>query len=107
MLDANAMPRAAAIALAIVLGVAVLPAAIATAETAATYDAPPPDDLRAGMCDAFDGLAFTFCVALCEARSCDLLPSDDDRCVILRRGFARVSGGATAPCLADAATTSL
>ncbi len=56
------------------------------------------DDTRAGMCDAFDGLAFTFCVALCEARACDGLASDDRTCALLRRGFARTSDGAAAPC---------
>jgi hypothetical protein len=55
-------------------------------------------DARAGMCDAFDGLAFTFCVALCEARECDLLGADDNRCMLLRRGFARTSDGGAAPC---------
>lgn len=75
----------------------------ASSVRAAGDDAPPavlaPDnDARAGMCDAYDGLAFTFCVALCEARDCDLLDADDTRCVLLRRGFADVSGGATPPC---------
>jgi hypothetical protein len=60
-----------------------------------------PDDTRAGMCDAFDGLAFTFCVALCEAHECDLLGTDDSTCALLRRGFARTSDGAAAPCDAD------
>lgn len=59
------------------------------------------EDARAGICDAFDDLAFTFCVALCEARDCDTLDGDDARCTLLRRGFARVSGGASPPC-ADA-----
>jgi len=59
------------------------------------------DNARAGMCDAFDGLAFTFCVALCEARDCDLLGADDGTCTLLRRGFARTSDGAAAPCDAD------
>jgi len=50
------------------------------------------------MCNAFDGLAFTFCVALCEARECDRQPLDDVRCDALQRGFDRVSDGRTAPC---------
>jgi hypothetical protein len=60
--------------------------------------APPIDPTRAGLCDDFDGLAFTFCVAICEARTCDLVPDDDQRCAVLRRGFARVSDGRIAPC---------
>ena len=66
-----------------------------------------PDDDRAGMCDAFEGLSFTFCVALCEARECDLLAADDARCALLRRGFERAAAGAILPCtfgLASAAT---
>jgi hypothetical protein len=59
----------------------------------------PWDQGRAGMCDAFDGLAFTFCVAICEARMCDLLVSEDERCMILERGFDRVTDGAAPPCL--------
>jgi hypothetical protein len=59
---------------------------------------PPLGDDRAGMCDAFDGLAFTFCVALCEARECDRRPIGDERCAILQRGFERVSDGYLAPC---------
>lgn len=55
-------------------------------------------DDRAGLCEAFGGLAFTFCVALCEARTCDLRDPGDHRCNVLARGFARVSGGATPPC---------
>ena len=61
-------------------------------------------DARAGMCDAFDGLAFTFCVALCEARACDLLDVDDARCALLRDGFATASGGTAPPCDDVAAT---
>lgn len=59
---------------------------------------PGTDPERAGMCDAFDGLAFTFCVALCEARECDRQPLDDVRCDALQRGFDRVSDGRAAPC---------
>jgi hypothetical protein len=70
---------------------------------AALPTCPAPDDSRAGMCDAFDGLAFTFCVALCEARECDLLDPADARCTLLRRGFERVSDGAVPPC-ADGST---
>jgi hypothetical protein len=60
--------------------------------------APAPDDIRAGMCDGFDGPAFTFCVALCEARNCDTRDANDARCTVLRRGFARVTKGASPPC---------
>jgi len=56
------------------------------------------DDDRAGMCDAFEGLGFTFCVALCEARACDTLDAADARCVLLRAAFRRAGGGATPPC---------
>jgi len=56
------------------------------------------DETRAGMCAEYSGLAQGFCVALCEARECDLRPSDDERCAILRRGFERASGGVRAPC---------
>ena len=59
---------------------------------------PGTDPARAGMCDDFDGLAFTFCVALCEARECDRQPVDDERCAILQRGFDRASDGRPAPC---------
>ena len=58
------------------------------------------------MCDPFEGLAFTFCVALCEARACDLLDGDDARCALLRDGFATASGGVAPPC-ADVAPASL
>jgi len=78
-------------------------ARFATAEPAAPVES-PPDEGRAGMCDAFDGLAFTFCVALCEARACDLRAPDDDTCMLLRRGFARTSDGAAAPCDGDLAS---
>ena len=56
------------------------------------------DTTRAGMCDGYDGVAFTFCVAYCEARECDAAPVGDNRCEVIRRGFARVTGGATPPC---------
>lgn len=56
------------------------------------------DDVRATMCSQFSGVALGFCVALCEARQCDLRPQDDERCAILRRGFDRASGGLTPPC---------
>jgi len=56
------------------------------------------DETRAGMCAEYSGLAQGFCVALCEARECDLRPNDDERCAILRRGFERASGGLPAPC---------
>lgn len=56
------------------------------------------DDARAGMCDDFDGLPFVFCVAMCEARECDRLSPDDDRCEALARGFASVTNGAVPPC---------
>lgn len=88
------MPRTGAIvsALAFVL------ITLATAGTPVRGDA----DDRAGMCDAFDGVAFTFCVAFCEARECDLAAPGDERCATMLHGFARVTGGATPPC----ATTS-
>jgi hypothetical protein len=53
---------------------------------------------RAGICDSFDGLAFAFCVAMCEARECDHQPAYDERCATLRSGFERVTGGQSAPC---------
>lgn len=68
--------------------------ALATVGAAARGDG----DERAGMCDAFDGVAFTFCVAVCEARECDLATPGDERCATMLRGFARVTGGATPPC---------
>ena len=55
-------------------------------------------ETRAGMCGEFSGLAFGFCVALCEARECDLQSIDDDRCAVLRRGFERATGGLEPPC---------
>jgi hypothetical protein len=65
---------------------------------------PGTDDTRAGLCDAFAGAAFTLCVAFCEARECDRQPSGDERCALLRRGFSRVTGGVTPPCLDPAWT---
>jgi hypothetical protein len=50
------------------------------------------------MCDDFDGLSFVFCVAMCEARECDRLPANHDRCETLAQGFASVSHGAAPPC---------
>jgi len=63
-------------------------------------------DERAGMCDAFDGVAFTFCVAFCEARECDLAAPGDERCETILRGFTRVTGGATPPCTTTHAPSS-
>jgi len=103
LLSAIAMRRA----LAIVFASAVVMSANVPAAPALIIPAPEPPvslDERAGMCDAFDGLAFTFCVALCEARTCDLLDADDARCGLLRDGFATASGGAPPPC-ADAAAS--
>ena len=97
MLNAIAMRRALAIVFASALlgsiGVSAAPAPIPD-------DSEPPMSLeeRAGICDAFDGLAFTFCVALCEARACDLLDTDDARCALLRDGFATASDGVAPPC---------
>jgi hypothetical protein len=50
------------------------------------------------MCHDFPGLAFGFCVALCEARECDRQPPGDERCGVLRRGFDRATGGVEPPC---------
>jgi hypothetical protein len=99
LLSAIAMRRALAIAFAyaFLMGAAA-PAGAAPIEAPdAPLVADNADD-RAGMCDAFDGLAFTFCVAICEARDCDLRADEDERCGVLRSGFARVSRGAAAPC---------
>jgi hypothetical protein len=63
---------------------------------------PGTDERRAGMCDAFAGVAFTFCVALCEARACDLQPAGDARCALIARGFARVTAGTRPPCAGPA-----
>lgn len=84
-------------ALAILCAMALL--IFATAPSLALIAAAPPDESRAGMCDAFDGLAFTFCVAICEARACDLLTAEDERCAILERGFDRVTEGDVPPCM--------
>jgi hypothetical protein len=51
-----------------------------------------------GSCDGFDGLAFAFCVAICEARECQRKSIHDERCATLRSGFDRVTGGQSAPC---------
>lgn len=59
---------------------------------------PPTGETRAGMCEEFSGLTYGFCVALCEARQCDLQPASDERCAVLRRGFDRASGGVHPPC---------
>jgi hypothetical protein len=96
LLFASAMPRAFAIVFACALLLAALPAHPRASDTAADTLA-----LRAGMCESFDGLAFTFCVALCEARACDQLEAGDERCAILQRGFARVAAGARPPCAAQ------
>jgi hypothetical protein len=63
---------------------------------------PGTDDARAGMCDRFGGVAFTFCVAYCEARECDRQPLSDERCMALRRGFDRVAEGILPPCVRTA-----
>lgn len=94
------MRRALAIVSAFLLALGAVdrpPASAAASEVLAP--APELEDDRAGMCDAFEGLAFTFCVAVCEARDCDVLAMDDARCAILRRGFGRAAGGAQPPCL--------
>ena len=74
--------------------------ALAPAPSTAHADEAGTDDRRAGMCDAFDGLSFVFCVALCEARECDRQDPSDERCVLLARGFSDASGGAKPPCAA-------
>jgi hypothetical protein len=63
---------------------------------------PGTDDARAGLCNSFAGVAFTFCVALCEARECDRQPVGDDRCMALSRGFERATDGAVPPCVRTA-----
>ncbi|HEY2385825.1 MAG TPA: hypothetical protein VGK30_02605 [Candidatus Binatia bacterium] len=100
------MRSALAIALACGLLIGAPLTAVATPGDAPAASAPAPDESRAGMCDPFDGLTFTFCVALCEARSCDLIAPDDETCTLLRRGFARTSDGAPAPCEGAASQTS-
>ena len=98
------MRRALAIAFASILLLSRALPASALPLADASEPPPSPDDAlddldaRAGMCDRFDGLAFTFCVALCEARACDLLDPDDQRCALLRDGFTRASGGGAPPC---------
>jgi hypothetical protein len=98
LLGAIAMRRALAIAFACGFLMGAASPRVSAAKDFA--DAPPreQEDARAGMCDDFDGPAFTFCVALCEARDCDLLDAGDTRCTLLRRGFADVSGGVAPPC---------
>lgn len=97
------MRRAFAIVSACALLIPALPARSAAGDASTPADVQL--ELRAGMCEAFDGLAFTFCVALCEARACDQLDDGDERCTLLRRGFARVAAGARPPCDIGAATT--
>jgi len=58
---------------------------------------PGPKENASGICASYQGLAFTFCVALCETRVCER-PRAEERCAVLRRGFRRVSGGARLPC---------
>ena len=91
MLSARDMRRAHAMMFALVL----LAASVAPSKTA---DVLGTDETRAGICDAYDGLPFVFCVAMCEARECDRLGPDDERCEILAEGFATVTNGATPPC---------
>ena len=99
------MRSALAIALACGLCIAALSTVVAAADEAPVPLLLQPDEARAGMCEAYDGLAFTFCVALCEARQCDLVGADDGTCALLRRGFARASAGAAAPCVSGPAAT--
>lgn len=70
----------------------------APASTLAANVEPGTDEARAGMCAAFDGLPFVFCVAMCEARECDRQAPGDERCATLAAGFATVTNGATSPC---------
>ena len=91
MLNAGDMNRALAILFAISLLFA------ATVSTAADYDVALAE-ARAGSCTSFEGAAFVFCVALCEARTCDARDPADQRCAVLRRGFGRVAGGQAPPC---------
>ena len=85
------MRRAFAIGLA-----AVIVTAFATPRAFA--DTVGTDETRAGMCDGFEGLPFVFCVAMCEARECDRMPSSDERCAVLAQGFASVAKGVNLPC---------
>jgi hypothetical protein len=71
---------------------------VASAGSLARADDLGTDESRAGMCDDFGGLPFVFCVAMCEARECDRLDADDQRCEVLARGFATVTNGAAPPC---------
>lgn len=77
----------------------------AFATTSATAETRGTDEARAGMCDAYDGLPFVFCVAMCEARECDRLGASDERCEILAEGFAAVTNGAAPPCSPASRTT--
>ena len=81
--------------IAIALTLALL--AVAAASAGAQREA-GTDGRRAGMCEKFSGVAFGFCVALCEARECDHQPAGDQRCAVLRRGFERVTPGRQPPC---------
>jgi hypothetical protein len=102
LLFASVMRRASAIVFACALLISSPPAhAVDPGDLASDVEL----ELRAGMCDAFEGLSFTFCVALCEARACDRRDAADERCSLLRRGFARVAGGANPPCDVATATT--
>jgi hypothetical protein len=73
-------------------------ALVAVVVRPAWSDEPAPSDDRAGMCDAYEGVSFTFCVAYCEARDCDVLAADDARCALLRRGFESTTGDTALPC---------
>jgi len=85
------------VAVAIVLALAL---ACVAAPVRTSADEPGTDELRAGMCDGFDGLPFVFCVALCEARECDRQDPGDERCALLARAFADATGGMAPPCAA-------
>ena len=85
------MRSAHAIAIALALNCLISPISGAAFESGT-------DETRAGMCEDFDGLAFVFCVAMCEARECDRQPVGDDRCEVLAKGFSSMSTGAVAPC---------
>lgn len=91
-------------AFAIVLSLALL---LPVAALATPSDDLGSDESRAGMCDDFDGLPFVFCVAMCEARECDRLGSDDDRCALLAEGFATTTHGAPPPCPVASSRASL
>jgi hypothetical protein len=83
------------VALSIVFALALASVAVPSRTGA---EEPGTDELRAGMCDAYDGLPFVFCVALCEARECDRQDPGDERCAVLARAFSDASGGVTPPC---------